>query len=99
MIEANHDRGMLKDSARPWSLKQRISGRQGHLSNEGAAELVADIAGGPLTHVFLAHLSVQCNSPELAVKTVRRALEKRGIGHVSVSVASCDQVSDLWTAG
>jgi phosphoribosyl 1,2-cyclic phosphodiesterase len=63
VIEANHCPQMLKaDAKRPWSVKQRISGRHGHLSNERARELLASIPSPRWRHVFLAHLSRDCNS-------------------------------------
>ena len=95
VIESNHDEDMLRDADRPWSLKQRIAGRQGHLSNTQAGELVADLAGPHLQTVFLAHLSGDCNTPDLATKTVRRVLEKRGITHVDVKLTYANRVSDV----
>lgn len=64
VVEANHCPRMLQsDSKRPWSVKQRISGRHGHLSNEGVRDLLATIASPRWRHVFLAHLSRDCNTP------------------------------------
>ena len=96
VIEANHDEQMLRDAERPWSLKQRIAGRQGHLSNEQAAELVAGLAGDHLKVVFLAHLSSDCNRPDLARDTVCRALEKRGVGHVDVRLTYPERPTELF---
>lgn len=96
VIESNHDEQMLKAADRPWHLKQRIIGRQGHLSNQHAAELLVEIAGPQLKAVFLAHLSGECNLPELARKTIADALAKGGHPHVKVIVASPDQVSEVW---
>jgi len=63
VVEANHCPQMLEaDTKRPWSVKQRIGGRHGHLSNEAARELLASIASPRWQHVFLAHLSRDCNS-------------------------------------
>lgn len=63
VVEANHCPQMLEaDTRRPWSTKQRISGRHGHLSNEAARELLSTIANPRWRHVFLAHLSRDCNS-------------------------------------
>ena len=73
VIETNHDERMLQeDSKRPWSVKQRILSRHGHLSNEAAAKLVAAIAGDRLRRVVLGHLSRDCNRPDLAMDTMRR---------------------------
>jgi phosphoribosyl 1,2-cyclic phosphodiesterase len=64
VVEANHCSEMLKaDLKRPWSVKQRICGRHGHLSNESARELLASVASPRWQRVFLAHLSRDCNTP------------------------------------
>src|SRR5262249_46743990 len=58
VVETNHDEKLLQsDLKRPWSVKQRILSRHGHLSNRAAAQLVADIAGDALRTVILGHLS------------------------------------------
>lgn len=76
VIEANHDREMLLNGSYPWDLKQRIRSPVGHLSNEAAAELIAELAKqGVLKKVILAHLSQHNNLEELALATVRRRLD------------------------
>lgn len=71
-VEANYDDGLLEaDQRRPWSTKQRISSRHGHLSNAQTAALVAELAAGRLERVVLGHLSRDCNTPDLAISTVR----------------------------
>ena len=94
-IEANYDETMLQnDERRPWSLKQRIASRHGHLSNKQAAELIGSIAGGgKLERVVLAHLSEDCNSPEIAKAEIILALSMKGISGVEVICAKRDQVS------
>lgn len=63
VLEANHDPALLQqDTKRPWSVKQRICGRHGHLSNKAAYELMASVEGPAWRHVCLAHLSRDCNS-------------------------------------
>lgn len=96
VVESNHDERLLKECDRPWRLKQRIYGRQGHLSNGHAAALIAEIAGEALAVAYLAHLSKDCNRPELALKAVGDLLAERGIGHVSVRVAPPDRISEVW---
>src|ERR1035438_9743470 len=65
VIEANHcPRLPDEDRPPPWSLKQRISGRHGHLSNEAACEFLAGIANPHWRRVYLTHLSRDCNSPD-----------------------------------
>lgn len=93
VIESNHDDVLLQNAPRPWSLKQRIRGRQGHLSNQAAADLLRDIAGPTLQHVFLAHLSEDCNRHDLAVDSATRALADAGHGHVEVRCGFPHQVS------
>lgn len=96
VVESNHDEQMLKDANRPWHLKQRILGRQGHLSNQAAGEMIASVAGPDLQHVFLAHMSKDCNRPELALGTVRRILEASGHARVKVSCTYADRISEIW---
>lgn len=76
ILEANHDEIMLRESAYPWSVKQRIAGSHGHLSNRAAAELIEELAHPALLAVVLAHLSEQANEPELARDVVGSSLER-----------------------
>jgi phosphoribosyl 1,2-cyclic phosphodiesterase len=63
VVEANHCPELLKnDTRRPWSLKQRISGRHGHLSNLATRELLAAVASPRWRRIYLTHLSRECNS-------------------------------------
>lgn len=63
VLEANHCPKLLQaDPRRPWSLKQRISGRHGHLSNEAARDLISAAASAAWRRVYLTHLSRDCNS-------------------------------------
>jgi phosphoribosyl 1,2-cyclic phosphodiesterase len=66
MLECNHDTAMLMNGSYPESLKARVGGRFGHLSNEQAAELLAQLDTQRLQHLVAAHLSEQNNTPELA---------------------------------
>ncbi|MEM9480745.1 MAG: MBL fold metallo-hydrolase [Verrucomicrobiota bacterium] len=73
-VEANYDETMLQnDTVRPWSTKQRISSRHGHLSNTQTAELAAHLAPEGLQQVVLGHLSGDCNAPEVAAEAIRNA--------------------------
>ncbi|CAN5389228.1 MBL fold metallo-hydrolase [soil metagenome] len=75
MLECNHDRQMLADSTYPPSLKQRIGGRYGHLSNHVAAEVLTALDQSRLKLVVGAHLSRQNNTPELARAALCGALQ------------------------
>ncbi len=89
VLEANHDVRMLQDCPhRPWSLKQRILGRHGHLSNEAAADAAEQIVSAGLQHLYLGHLSRECNRPELALRVVSERLEKIGANHVRLEVTA-----------
>jgi phosphoribosyl 1,2-cyclic phosphodiesterase len=75
VIETNHDSALLSaDTRRPWSVKQRIMSRHGHLSNEAAASVIGQTlaGGGRLRRAVLGHLSRDCNRPDLALATMRR---------------------------
>ena len=74
VLESNHDVEMLKASDRPPHLVQRIAGRHGHLSNYAAGDLLASVADERLRFVLPAHLSGDCNRPELAEAAFRSAL-------------------------
>lgn len=74
VLEANHDEGMLRAGPYPPSVRDRIAGRRGHLSNRAAAELARDVAHASLAHLVLAHLSDQCNDVSLARREMSRGL-------------------------
>ncbi len=96
IVESNHDEDLLREAPRPWSLKQRIRSRQGHLSNIDAARLISESATEALEHVFLVHLSSDCNTPETALRTVASQLRLDGLGHISLEVSMADQITKLW---
>ena len=77
MIESNHDLEMLRDGPYPWSVKQRVMSRVGHLSNEAAAGFLEKNYDGKATYVVLAHLSESNNLPELARVSAEWALRER----------------------
>lgn len=89
VLEANHDVKMLQDCLRrPWSLKQRILSRHGHLSNEAAAEAVAEFMSAELRHLFLGHLSRDCNRPDLAFGAVQTRLDRLNATQVRLELTN-----------
>ncbi len=77
LLESNHDLEMLKDGPYPWSVKQRVLSRVGHLSNAATAEfLTRDYDGGAHT-IVLGHLSEQNNLPDLARYAAEQAIGDR----------------------
>jgi phosphoribosyl 1,2-cyclic phosphodiesterase len=90
ILEANHDEVMLRTGPYPWSLKSRIAGRHGHLSNRASAELGVELHHPGLAAVVLAHLSQECNEPKLAAQVVGSALRKKGFEGL-IEVAAQDE--------
>jgi phosphoribosyl 1,2-cyclic phosphodiesterase len=74
ILECNHDPAMLASGPYPPSLKQRVGGQFGHLSNGQAAELLARIETGALQHLVAAHLSEKNNHPDLAREALSGSL-------------------------
>jgi len=91
-VEANHQPSMVHASSRPMVYKQRVLGRNGHLSNESCGKLLCDVAHPDLKHVHLAHLSSECNSPEVAMSVVQGMLKEKGIT-VDMCVAPQEKIS------
>jgi len=78
VMESNHDLEMLRVGPYPWSVKQRVMSRVGHLSNVALADFFTNDYDNSATFVVLAHLSEQNNHPEIARKEAERALATRG---------------------
>jgi phosphoribosyl 1,2-cyclic phosphodiesterase len=74
VMESNHDIEMLRAGSYPWSVKQRVMSRVGHLSNESLAEFFAQDYDGGASYIVLAHLSEQNNHPEIARQAAEKAL-------------------------
>lgn len=71
LLEANHDIRMLETGSYPYSLKQRILGDHGHLSNELSGKLLNEVLHDNMKHIILGHLSKENNYEELAYETVK----------------------------
>ncbi|HET9948966.1 MAG TPA: MBL fold metallo-hydrolase [Longimicrobiales bacterium] len=86
VLEANHDEVLLHTGPYPVSVKRRIASSHGHLSNQAAARLAIDLLHPGLAAVVLAHLSAECNRPQLAELVVGQALRSAGWkGHLEVA--------------
>jgi phosphoribosyl 1,2-cyclic phosphodiesterase len=86
VLESNHDEVLLRECDYPWSVKSRIGGSHGHLSNRAAAELLGELYHGELCAVVLAHLSERANDPILAKEVVGETLRRlRFRGYVDVA--------------
>ena len=79
VIEANHDKVMLKNGPYPPFLKQRVLSKHGHLSNDDCAKLACLLADSGTRQIILGHLSQQNNPPEAAETAVSEALSGRNV--------------------
>ncbi len=79
VIEANHDKVMLKNGSYPPFLKQRVLSKHGHLSNDDCAKLACLLADSGTRQIILGHLSQQNNTPEAAETAVSEALSGRNV--------------------
>lgn len=93
VLESNHDLEMLRAGPYPWSVKQRVMSRVGHLSNDALAEFFSSDYDGEATYVVLAHLSEQNNHPEIARGAAEYALRGRqGLWRNRVLLATQSEV-------
>lgn len=91
-LEANHQEEMVYACARPLVYKERVLSRLGHLSNRQCGELLKDLIHPQLKHVYLAHLSSECNAPDLAQMMIEKVIAEAGAS-IEVSIALQDQIS------
>jgi phosphoribosyl 1,2-cyclic phosphodiesterase len=87
LVESNYDPALLRDGPYPWSLKERILGPFGHLSNGDVGRLLEKGLSGACRLVVLAHLSRQNNHPELALQAAEEALDRGGRRGVRLALA------------
>ena len=99
VFEANHDVDMLRNGSYPYLLKQRISGPNGHLSNQQCGEALIDFVRSGTERVYLAHLSKENNTESLCLCTVENILRRAGIDpmrDVSLQVAPRSERSEVF---
>jgi phosphoribosyl 1,2-cyclic phosphodiesterase len=87
LMEANHDLEMLRVGPYPWSVKQRVMSRTGHLSNLSMCDFLRDSFDRSTPHLILGHLSEQNNHPEIVREMAAAVLEERGLS-TTLEVAS-----------
>jgi phosphoribosyl 1,2-cyclic phosphodiesterase len=95
VLESNHDIDMLKVGPYPWSVKQRVMGRNGHLSNDGVCGFIRDGLDGSVHTLVLGHLSEHNNHPEIVRLMAVQALQRRGLG-TRLCVAEPRQQSEVF---
>jgi len=86
LVESNYDPAMLRNGPYPWSLKDRITGGRGHLSNGDVARYLANGLGVACREVVLAHVSQNNNHPEVVRMSADQALSRRGRSEVAVTI-------------
>ena len=88
VIESNYDSDMLRTGPYPEYLKARIRTGNGHMDNVDTAAYLKEICNSGLQYIFLCHLSKDNNTPAKALRTVRDALEERGlkVGHAEETI-------------
>lgn len=79
-LEANHDLSMLRNCEKyPLSLRMRIAGKNGHLSNDASADFAEKLVKTGTKQIVLSHLSRENNTPELAFTYISKKLDEKGI--------------------
>ena len=91
VIESNHDVDMLINSKRPWYLKKRILSEKGHMSNEQSAAYMVKCIGDNTKQIILAHLSEECNDPEVALKTYKKIFKDAKISTRKIKLICAHQ--------
>lgn len=94
LLESNYDPDVLKCSKYPYLLKQRISSKNGHLSNTEAGKTLSYLSNYGLNNALLIHLSKENNFPELAYETVYQELSIKN--NFSLNIAPRDNPSKLF---
>ena len=79
LIEANYDNGILDFGPYPYSLKSRIKGPSGHLSNTDCAAFLPELVRSGTVHIVLGHISKENNTPDVAVQTCVAELSMSGL--------------------
>lgn len=98
ILESNHDELMLHAGPYPASVRARIAGRHGHLSNGRAGQLAREVAHRNLRQIVLAHLSEKCNTPRAALTDVGSAISRTKFSG-RLSAASQDRVAGPFEPG
>lgn len=95
VFESNHNVHMLMESKRPFFIKSRILGDEGHLSNEDASDTLCDIIGSKTKQIYLAHISQEANTKEAAINTLYNKARERNIELSNIFINAADQNIEL----
>ena len=97
VLESNYDLAMLRESERQLYLKRRIAGRSGHLDNRMTAAALETLVTERTRLLLLAHISRECNRPEIALEECRRELKHLGRDDVRVAPLAQGSPSELFS--
>lgn len=95
IFESNHNIPMLMETKRPFFIKSRILGDEGHLSNEVASDTLCDIIGDNTKQIYLAHISQEANTKETAINTLYSKAKERDINLENIFINAADQNIEL----
>lgn len=95
IFESNHNVPMLMETSRPFFIKSRILGDEGHLSNEVASETLCDVIGERTKQIYLAHISQDANTKEKAINTLYNTAKDRKIDLTNIFINAADQNIEL----
>jgi phosphoribosyl 1,2-cyclic phosphodiesterase len=96
ILESNYDYDMLMESDRPWSVRCRIAGIRGHLSNDAAAEFIQSMHPRNLQSLHLAHISDQCNTVYSAHSRMSSALAECALADITLSCLRQNEASLMY---
>ena len=86
VLESNYDYNMLMTGPYHWELKNRVKGRNGHLSNSEASKLIGQVLNEKLKKIYLMHISKDNNTPELAYNSLYQILERENKSHLEIEI-------------
>lgn len=95
IFESNHNIPLLMETKRPFFIKSRILGDEGHLSNEVASDTLCDIIGNKTKQIYLAHISQEANTKEIAINTLYSTAKERDIDLKNIFINAADQNIEL----
>ena len=88
VVESNYDYNMLMTGPYHWELKNRVKGRNGHLSNAEASKLISQVMSDKLKKIYLMHISKDNNTPELAYNSLYEILERENKSHLEIEIVT-----------
>lgn len=95
IFESNHDVEMLNNSSYPFATRQRILSDKGHLSNYDSAKYLANFIGDKTNYILLAHLSLENNTSDIAMKSLRDRLDTENINFDNIIIARQNEKTEI----